>query len=161
MEEGQIVADLASDEAFEGYLNRPEATAKALRDGWYFTGDTGYFDEDGDLFVSGRVDDLIITGGENVSPVEIENVLSLHPAVEEVVVVGLPDEQWGKIIAAFIKLRAEVSESELDAHCITSGLAKFKRPRRYQFIDEIPKSPVGKVLRRVLLAQHQEQAQKG
>ncbi|PTU79063.1 4-chlorobenzoate--CoA ligase [Pseudomonas indoloxydans] len=161
MEEGQIVADLASDEAFEGYLNRPEATAKALREGWYFTGDTGYFDEDGDLFVTGRVDDLIITGGENISPVEIENVLSLHPAVEEVVVVGLPDEQWGKIIAAFIKLRAEVSESELDAYCITSGLAKFKRPRRYQFIDEIPKSPVGKVLRRVLLAQHQEQAQKG
>lgn len=79
MEEGQIVADLASDEAFEGYLNRPEATAKALREGWYFTGDTGYFDEDGDLFVTGRVDDLIITGGENISPVEIENVLSLHP----------------------------------------------------------------------------------
>ncbi|MCY1548800.1 4-chlorobenzoate--CoA ligase [compost metagenome] len=160
MEEGQIIADLASDEAFEGYLNRPEATAKALREGWYFTGDTGYFDEDGDLFVTGRVDDLIITGGENVSPVEIENVLSLHPAVEEVVVVGLPDEQWGKTIAAFIKLRAEVSESELDAHCIASGLAKFKRPRRYQFIEQIPKSPVGKVLRRVLLAQHQEQAKK-
>ena len=160
LEEGQIIADLASDEAFEGYLNRPEATAKALRDGWYFTGDIGYFDLEGDLFVTGRVDDLIITGGENVSPAEIENMLSLHPAVEEVVVVGLPDEQWGKIIAAFIKLRAEVSESDLDAHCIASGLAKFKRPRRYQFIDQIPKSPVGKVLRRVLLAQFQEQALK-
>lgn len=160
LEEGQIIADLASDEAFEGYLNRPEATAKALRDGWYFTGDIGYFDLEGDLFVTGRVDDLIITGGENVSPAEIENMLSLHPAVEEVVVVGLPDEQWGKIIAAFIKLRAEVSECDLDAHCIASGLAKFKRPRRYQFIDQIPKSPVGKVLRRVLLAQFQEQALK-
>lgn len=160
MEEGQIIADLASDEAFEGYLNRPEATAKALRDGWYFTGDIGYFDLEGDLFVTGRVDDLIITGGENVSPSEIENMLSLHPAVEEVVVVGLPDEQWGKIIAAFIKLRAEVSEGDLDAHCIASGLAKFKRPRRYQFVDQIPKSPVGKVLRRVLLAEFQEQALK-
>ncbi|EJN25968.1 MULTISPECIES: AMP-binding protein [unclassified Pseudomonas] len=160
LEEGQIIADLASDEAFEGYLNRPEATAKALRDGWYFTGDIGYFDLEGDLFVTGRVDDLIITGGENVSPAEIENMLSLHPAVEEVVVVGLPDEQWGKIIAAFIKPRAEVSEGDLDAHCIASGLAKFKRPRRYQFIDQIPKSPVGKVLRRVLLAQFQEQALK-
>ena len=74
--------------------------------------------------------------------------------------VGLPDEQCGKIIAAFIKLRAEVSECDLDAHCIASGLAKFKRPRRYQFIDQIPKSPVGKVLRRVLLAQFQEQALK-
>jgi len=160
MEEGQIIADLASDEAFDGYLNRPEATAKALRDGWYFTGDIGYFDLEGDLFVTGRVDDLIITGGENVSPAEIENMLSLHPAVEEVVVVGLPDEQWGKIIAAFIKLRAEVSEGDLDAHCIASGLAKFKRPRRYQFVDQIPKSPVGKVLRRVLLAEFQEQALK-
>ncbi|HEX8544493.1 MAG TPA: AMP-binding protein [Pseudomonas sp.] len=154
-EEGQIIADLASDEAFEGYLNRPDATAKALHDGWYFTGDIGYFDADGDLFVTGRVDDLIITGGENVSPVEIESLLSLHPAVEEVVVVGLPDEQWGKIIAAFIKLRCAVSQAELDAHCIASGLAKFKRPRHYQFIDQIPKSPVGKVLRRVLLEEHQ------
>lgn len=159
-EEGQIIADLASDEAFEGYLNRPEATAKALRDGWYFTGDIGYFDLEGDLFVTGRVDDLIITGGENVSPAEIENMLSLHPAVEEVVVVGLPDEQWGKIIAAFIKARADVSECDLDAHCIASGLAKFKRPRRYQFVEQIPKSPVGKVLRRALLAQVQEQALK-
>ena len=82
--------------------------AKALRQGWYFTGDTGYFDADGDLFVTGRVDDMIITGGENVSPVEIESCLSLHPAVSEVAVVGLPDERWGKIVAAFIKRRGPV-----------------------------------------------------
>ena len=94
---------LASDEAFEGYWRRPDADAKALRDGWYFTGDTGYFDADGDLFVTGRVDDMIITGGENVSPVEIESCLSLHPAVSEVAVVGLADERWGKIVAAFVK----------------------------------------------------------
>ena len=87
-EEGEIIALLAGDEAFEGYWRRPEADAKALRDGWYFTGDTGYFDADGDLFVTGRVDDMIITGGENVSPVEIESCLSLHPAVSEVAVVG-------------------------------------------------------------------------
>jgi 2-furoate---CoA ligase len=159
-EEGQIVADLQGEEAFEGYLNRPDADAKALRDGWYFTGDTGYLDADGDLFVTGRVDDLIITGGENVSPVEIESLLSLHPAVEEVVVVGLPDEQWGKTIAAFIKLRAQISEAELDAHCVASGLAKFKRPRQYQFIDLIPKSPVGKVLRRTLIEEHLAKALK-
>ncbi|WP_312920345.1 AMP-binding protein [Stutzerimonas nitrititolerans] len=153
-EEGQIIADLASDEAFEGYWKRPDADAQSLREGWYFTGDTGYFDEDGDLFVTGRVDDLIITGGENVSPAEIENTLSLHPAVEEVAVVGLPDEQWGKLIAAFIKLRYAVGEEELDAHCVASGLARFKRPRRYEFIEQIPKSPVGKILRRVLVAQY-------
>ena len=80
-EEGEIVALLAGDESFEGYWRRPDADAKSLRDGWYFTGDTGFVDRDGDLFVTGRVDDMIITGGENVSPVEIESCLSLHPAV--------------------------------------------------------------------------------
>jgi 2-furoate---CoA ligase len=151
-EEGEIVAYLASDEAFEGYWRRPEANAKALREGWYFTGDTGFVDKDGDLFVTGRVDDMIITGGENVSPVEIESCLSLHPAVSEVAVVGLPHERWGKIVAAFIKRRSPCTEDELDAFCRTSGLANFKRPRRYVFVNNIPKSPVGKLLRRMLVA---------
>ncbi|MBX5453991.1 MAG: AMP-binding protein [Acidobacteriia bacterium] len=151
-EEGEIVVLASSDEAFEGYWKRPDADAKALRQGWYFTGDSGYVDADGDIFVTGRVDDLIITGGENVSPVEIENCLSLHPAVAEVAVVGLPDERWGQIVAAFIKRRRSVSEAALDAHCRASGLANFKRPRRYVFVEEIPKSPVGKLLRRKLAA---------
>src|SRR5438477_12980373 len=151
-EEGEVIALLAGDESFEGYWRRPDADAKAIRAGWYFTDDTGYFDEDGDLFVTGRVDDLIITGGENVSPVEIESCLSLHPAVAEVAVVGLPDQRWGKIVAAFIRPRREVADAELDTHCRTSGLANFKRPRRYVFVREIPKSPVGKLLRRKLVA---------
>jgi 2-furoate---CoA ligase len=151
-EEGEIIANLASDEAFEGYWRRPEADAKAIRDGWYLTGDTGYFDADGDLFVTGRVDDMIITGGENVSPVEIESCLSLHPAVSEVAVVGLADERWGKIITAFVTRRTAVSETELDQFCRSSGLANFKRPRRYVFVTAIPKSPVGKLLRRKLVA---------
>lgn len=157
MEEGQIIADLSSDEAFEGYWNRPDADTKSLRDGWYFTGDTGYFDQDGDLFVTGRVDDMIITGGENVSPAEIENCLSLHPAIEEVAVVGLPDEQWGQIIAAYIKAREPIDEASLDRYCLESGLARFKRPRRYLFVDQIPKSPVGKVLRRLLRPEQNRQ----
>jgi 2-furoate---CoA ligase len=151
-EEGEIIALLAGDESFEGYWHRPDADAKALREGWYFTGDTGWFDSDGDLFVSGRVDDMIITGGENVSPVEIESCLSLHPAVSEVAVVGLADERWGKIVAAFIKRHQAVSTDELDQFCCTSGLANFKRPRRYVFVEAIPKSPVGKLLRRKLVA---------
>jgi 2-furoate---CoA ligase len=151
-EEGEIIAHLASDEAFEGYWQRPDANAKALRDGWYFTGDSGYFDADGDLFVTGRVDDMIITGGENVSPVEIESCLSLHPAVSEVAVVGLADERWGKIVTAFIKRADAVSSETLDQHCRASGLANFKRPRRYVFVEAIPKSPVGKLLRRKLVA---------
>jgi 2-furoate---CoA ligase len=151
-EEGEIVVLLKGDESFEGYWRRPEADAKALRDGWYFTGDTGYMDKDGDLFVTGRVDDMIITGGENVSPVEIESCLSLHEAVSEAAVVGLPDERWGKIVTAFVKRRAPISEEDLDQYCRTSGLANFKRPRRYVFVEAIPKSPVGKLLRRMLVA---------
>ncbi len=151
-EEGEIVALLAGDELFEGYWRRPEADTAAIRGGWYFTGDTGFVDADGDLFVTGRVDDMIITGGENVSPVEIESALSLHPAVVEVAVAGLPDERWGKIVCAFVKRRAAVTGAELDAFCRNSGLADFKRPRRYEFVAEIPKSPVGKLLRRKLVA---------
>jgi 2-furoate---CoA ligase len=151
-EEGEIAVLLAGDESFEGYWRRPEADAAAIRNGWYFTGDTGLTDADGDIFVTGRVDDLIITGGENVSPVEIESCLSLHPAVAEVAVAGLPDERWGKVVCAFVKRRAAVEAPELDAFCKSSGLANFKRPRRYEFVAEIPKSPVGKLLRRKLVA---------
>jgi 2-furoate---CoA ligase len=151
-EEGEIIALLAGDESFDGYWRRPDADAKSLRDGWYFTGDTGFVDGDGDLFVTGRVDDMIITGGENVSPVEIESCLSLHPAVLEVAVVGLPDEKWGKVVTAFVKRKASVSETEFDQFCRTSGLADFKRPRRFVFVDALPKSPVGKLLRRLLVA---------
>ena len=151
-EEGQIIADLNSDEAFETYWNRPDADAKSIRDGWYFTGDTGYFDDDGDLFVTRRFDDMIISGGENISPTDIESVLSLHPAVEEVAVAGLKDERWGQRVVAFVNRRNSVDSNELDSHCRISGLANFKRPREFIFVKEIPKSPVGKVLRRKLIA---------
>ena len=152
MQEGQIIADLAGDESFEGYHKRPDANAKSLREGWYFTGDTGYFDREGDLFVTGRVDDMIISGGENISPVDIESALSLHPAVDEVAVAGLADERWGQRVVAFVKRRAEVSADALDAHCRASAMVNFKRPREYVFVRAIPKSPVGKILRRMLVA---------
>jgi 2-furoate---CoA ligase len=151
-EEGEIIARLAGDESFEGYWRRPDADARALREGWYFTGDTGFVDRDGDLFVTGRVDDMIITGGENVSPIEIESCLSLHPAVLEVAVVGLADERWGQVVAAFVKRKGPVTEQELEAFCRASGLANFKRPRRFVFVDALPRSPVGKLLRRLLVA---------
>jgi len=151
-EEGEIAALLSSDEAFEGYWRRPEADTRAMREGWYFTGDTGRFDEDGDLYVTGRVDDLIITGGEKVSPVEVESCLSMHPAVSEVAVVGLPDEKWGKIVVAAIQRRHLVTDDQLDQFCLESGLVNFKRPRRYIYVENIPKSPVGKLLRRMLIS---------
>jgi 2-furoate---CoA ligase len=102
--------------------------------------------------VTGRVDDMIITGGENVLPVEIESVLSLHSGVAEIAVAGLEDERWGKRVTAFIKRREAVTETELDSYCRQSDLANFKRPREYVFVREIPKSPVGKILRRKLIA---------
>lgn len=149
---GEIIADLAGDEAFEGYWKRPDADVRAIRNGWYFTGDTGYVDADGDLFVTGRVDDMIISGGENISPVAIEAVLSLHAGVEDVAVVGLPDERWGQRVVAFIKRNATVEPEMLDLHCRSSDVVNFMRPREYIFVREIPRSQVGKVLRRKLIA---------
>ena len=151
-EEGEIIASLESDEAFSGYWRRPDADAKALHGGWYFTGDVGCFDDDGDLFVTGRVDDMMISGGENVLPVEIESVLSLHPGIAEVAVAGLPDERLGQRITAFVTRRGAVDADALDAFCKASDLADFKRPRAYVFVRSIPKSPVGKILRRLLIA---------
>ena len=150
-EDGEIVADMAGDEAFDGYWRRPDADARALHGGWYFTGDTGYFDPAGDLFVTGRVDDMIVTGGENVSPGEIESVLSLHPAVAEIAVAGLPDERWGRRVTAFVRRSTDIDAAALDAWCRQSSLADYKRPRDYVFVAEIPKSPVGKILRRLLV----------
>jgi 2-furoate---CoA ligase len=151
-DEGQIICELKGEEAFESYWNRPDANEKSIRQGWYFTGDTGYVDPDGDLFVTGRVDDMIISGGENISPVDIESVLSLHPLVDEVAVAGLKDERWGQKVVAFVKTRGDIDADALNEHIKQSGLLNFKRPREYVFVREIPKSPVGKVLRRKLVA---------
>ena len=149
---GEIIACLDSEEAFAGYWKRPDADASALREGWYFTGDMGYVDEAGDLFVSGRVDDMIISGGENIHPVEVEEVLARHPEVRDVAVVGLPDDKWGERVVAFVVPRAPGLTAEmLDAHCRASGdFAAFKRPRRVVFVKDIPKTASGKILRRLL-----------
>ena len=151
-ETGEIIARL-SDDAFAGYYNRPEATEEAIRDGWYFTEDTGYFDDDGDLWVVGRVDDMIITGGENVYPAEVEEVIAGHPDVSEVGVAGLPDEKWGQVVMAFVvPERPEMTEEEIDSYLKEStNLAPFKRPKEVVFVKELPKSPVGKLLRRQLV----------
>ncbi len=148
---GEVIARLASDEAFAGYWNRPDADATALRDGWYFTGDMGYVDADGDLYVAGRVDDMIISGGENIHPVEVEEALARHPGVKDVAVAGEADERLGERVAAFVVPGAGVTAEELDRFCRESpDLASFKRPRRFVFVKEIPKTASGKILRRLL-----------
>jgi 2-furoate---CoA ligase len=146
--DGEIAVHLSSDEAFGGYWNRPDADAKAIRDGWYHTGDTGHFDEDGDLWIDGRVDDMIISGGENVHPLEVEDVLAGHPGVLEVAVISAPDDRLGQRVVAVVV--ATATEAELEEHCLASTLARFKRPREYRFVDSLPKSPSGKILRRLL-----------
>jgi 2-furoate---CoA ligase len=150
-EEGQIICHLDSDEAFAGYWNRPDANEKALREGWYFTGDLGHHDGDGDLWIVGRVDDMIISGGEHVFPLEVEDALAGHPGVREVAVVGASDERWGQRVVAYVVPEGDVTAEELDTHCLASKkLARFKRPREYRFVEELPKSPSGKLLRRLL-----------
>lgn len=154
---GEIIVDATSSEAFDGYLSET-IDHRALTDGWFFTGDLGYRDEDGDLFLVGRVDDMIISGGENIYPVEIESVLETHDIVTEAAVVGRPSERWNQTVAAFVTLSVDPSEVDfeiaadaLDEHCLRSKeLADFKRPRKYYFIDEFSKSNVGKILRKEL-----------
>ena len=159
-ETGEIIVRL-SDDAFDGYYNRPEATEKAIRDGWYFTSDTGYLDDDGDLWVAGRVDDMINTGGENVYPVEVEDVLDKHPEVSEVAVVGLPDEKWGQAVTAFVvPERQELTEEDIRSYLKEdTSLARFKHPKKVVFVKELPKSPVGKLLRRLLVEGEYEEVE--
>lgn len=161
-ETGEIIASLGSDEAFAGYWNRPDANERALRDGWYFTGDVGHVDEQGDLHVSGRTDDMVISGGENVHPLEVEDAIARCPEVSEVAVVGLPDEKWGHAVTAFVvpgagaQNPAEQARQIADWTRAQSGLAAYKRPKRVVLIEAVPKSPVGKILRRELVAGHYE-----
>ncbi|HLF76058.1 MAG TPA: o-succinylbenzoate--CoA ligase [Dehalococcoidia bacterium] len=134
-----------------GYLKRPDETARALRDGWLHTGDAGYRDEEGYLYVLDRRDDLIVSGGENVYPAEIEAALLAHEAVLEAGVYGAPDEGWGRVPVAVVVLRtgAVVSSEELMAFCRTR-LAAYKAPKRVEFTDALPRNAAGKLLRREL-----------
>ncbi|MFC7365523.1 MULTISPECIES: long-chain-fatty-acid--CoA ligase [Bhargavaea] len=136
----------------KGYWNRPEETAATLKDGWLLTGDLGYMDEDGYFYVVDRKKDMIIASGYNVYPREIEEVLYEHPDVAECVVAGIPDPYRGETVKAYIVLKedAEVTEEELNAHCRKS-LAAYKVPKLYEFRKELPKTAVGKILRRSLI----------
>ena len=132
----------------KGYLHNPEATASAFTGGWFHTGDLGYFDEDGFLFIASRKKELIIRGGYNVYPTEIENVLCAHPAVAEAAVVGIPDERLGEEIMAAVTVRPAVDllEADLVTFC-QERLAAYKCPRVFQFRSELPKNTLGKVLK--------------
>lgn len=140
-----------SDRIMTGYWGRPEATAEAIRDGWYHSGDAGYLDADGFLYVVDRIKDMVISGGENIYPVEIENELVKHPDVDDVAVIGVPDAKWGESLLACVILKpgASVLSAELEAF-LRDKLAGYKIPRRYQFVDAFPRNATGKVLKRVM-----------
>ena len=129
-----------------GYWRNPEASSQALRGGWLHTGDVGSLDEAGYLTIRDRSKDMIISGGSNIYPREIEEVLLRHPAVAECSVIGRPHPEWGEEVVAFVVRRADVSPQELDALCL-EHIARFKRPRDYRFVDGLPKNNYGKVLK--------------
>ncbi len=128
------------------YWERPDATADAFRDGWFLTGDIGEFDPDGYLRIVGRSKDLIITGGFNVYPREIEELLAEHPAVTEAAVAGEPSDEWGETVVAYVVAAEPVGEAELLEWCATR-LAKYKRPRQVRFLDALPRNALGKVVK--------------
>jgi long-chain acyl-CoA synthetase len=148
-ERGEIV--LQGPTIMKGYYNRPKETAEALKNGWLHTGDLGYLDEDGYLYISDRKKDMIIRGGENIFPAELEGILYTHPGVAEAAIVGAPDPTYGEKVIAYVvaKAGAILSEQEIIDH-FKGETSSFKAPEKVFFIDSLPKSLVGKILRREL-----------
>jgi acyl-CoA synthetase (AMP-forming)/AMP-acid ligase II len=138
----------------DGYFDAPDATAEALRDGWYYTGDLGAFDDEGYLSIVGRARDVIRTGGETVAPVEVEAVLAAHPAIAEVAVVGVPDVAWGEVVTAVVVVRGGDAPGidELRAFC-EGRLAPFKQPRRLEVVAALPRTAATGQIQRTLIVE--------
>ncbi|MDI6832102.1 MAG: long-chain fatty acid--CoA ligase [Actinomycetota bacterium] len=159
-EAGEII--ISGPQCMMGYYKKPQETSEALRDGWVYTGDIGFFDEDGYLSVVDRKKDMVIAGGYNIYPVEIDNVLFDHPKILEACAVGVPDPYRGETVKAFIVVKEgeSLSEEEVIAYC-KENLAPYKVPTRVEFVDELPKSVVGKILRRELRDRELERQSQG
>jgi acyl-CoA synthetase (AMP-forming)/AMP-acid ligase II len=146
---GELI--VRGESLMEGYLHRPDATAKALRDGWLYTGDLARVDEGGLVFLVDRRNDLIISGGENIYPIEIEHVISAHPDVLDVAVIGVPDDKWGEAVKAVVSLRpgASSDEQSIQQWC-RSRLGGFKVPKTVDRVDVVPRNASGKLLKKQL-----------
>ncbi len=148
-EVGQIICRSAN--MMKGYFKRPEDTAKTIRNGWLYTRDLATVDEGGYLYIVDRLDDMIISGGFNIFPREVEEVIYAHPAVYEVAVIGIPHEKWGEAVKAVVAMKPGASATEQEIIDFCSGhLTRFKKPQSVDFVDALPKNPTGKILRRVL-----------
>ncbi|MFN9163685.1 MAG: fatty acid--CoA ligase [Alphaproteobacteria bacterium] len=135
----------------KGYWNKADATAKSIKDGWFYTGDAGYFDADGFLFIHDRVKDMIVSGGENIYPAEVENAVFGHAAVADVAVIGVPDEKWGEAVKAIVVLKPSTTATAEEIIAWTrSRIAGYKLPKSVDFIEALPRNPSGKILRREL-----------
>jgi acyl-CoA synthetase (AMP-forming)/AMP-acid ligase II len=158
-ERGEIAT--RSDLVMKGYWRNPEATAETLKNGWLHTGDVGYMDESGYLFIMDRSKDMIISGGENIYPREIEEVLIRHPAVREVAVIGVPDARWGEAVKAVVSLTEgeSTTENDLIGFC-KDYIASYKKPKSVDFVDELPKNNYGKILKRELRDKYWEEREK-
>ncbi|KKM12507.1 hypothetical protein SY88_02930 [Clostridiales bacterium PH28_bin88] len=156
---GEII--IRSNRLMSGYWKQPDKTAETIRNGWLYTGDMATVDAEGYIYIVDRKNDLIISGGENIYPREIEEVLYTHPAVLEAAVIGVPDEKWGEAIKAFIALKesASATEEEIIDYC-KQYIASYKKPRSVEFLPELPKNPSGKVLRNVLRRKYWEGRQR-
>jgi acyl-CoA synthetase (AMP-forming)/AMP-acid ligase II len=152
-EVGEIIE--RGDDSMLGYWRDPELTAETLKDGWVYTRDMATVDEDGYIYIVDRKSDMIISGGFNIYPTEVENALHTHPAVFEATAIAVPDEQWGESVKAVVVLRPgmKATEEEIIEHC-KQNLASFKKPKSVEFVKELPKNPYGKVLRRKLREQY-------
>jgi fatty-acyl-CoA synthase len=153
---------LKGPKVFKGYWNNPEATAKAMVDGWFHTGDIGMLDPEGYLYIMDRKKDMIISGGENIASPEVERVIYEIPGVLEAAVIGIPHPKWLEVPKAYVVLKPghTLTAEEIESYC-QKKLAKFKVPKEIEFIDQLPRNPSGKVLKRELRVHDSERRKNG
>jgi acyl-CoA synthetase (AMP-forming)/AMP-acid ligase II len=153
---GEIIVE--SKRIMTGYWRKPDETKETIRDGWLYTGDMGYYDEKGFIYIADRKKDMIITGGENVYPIEVENVLYRHPAVKEAAVIGVPDSYWVERVHALVVLQENVQAAEEDMiNFCRKHIAHYKAPRTVEFVESLPKNPQGKILKKEIRSKYWKQ----
>jgi acyl-CoA synthetase (AMP-forming)/AMP-acid ligase II len=150
-EVGEIL--IKSGNNMKSYWNRPEATEESIVDGWFYSGDAGYFDEEGFIYIHDRVKDMIVSGGENIYPAEVENALMSHDDILDAAVVGIPDDNWGESVKGFVVLKegVELKEDDIISY-VRTQIAGYKCPKSINYLNELPRNPSGKILRREIRA---------